>query len=68
VNGKPTAVVARTIDGRRRLTARVDLRGLRPGQHVVEITAKTIEGRTLHGRRLYMTCSRRVPSHVLPKL
>lgn len=68
VNGKPTTVVARTIDRRRRLTARVDLRGLRPGQYVVEITAKTTGGRTLQGRRLYMTCSKRVPSYILPNL
>ena len=68
VNGKPAAVVARKIDGRRRLTARVDLRGLRPGQYAVEIAAKTTAGRTLHGRRLYMTCSKRVPSYILPKL
>jgi hypothetical protein len=68
VNGKPAPVVARRIDGRRRLTARVDLRGLRPGQYVVSITAKTTGGRTLHGRRLYVTCSKRVPSYILPKL
>ena len=68
VNGKPAPVVARRIDGRRRLTARVDLRGLPPAQYVVSITAKTTGGRTLHGRRLYTTCSKRVPSYILPKL
>jgi len=68
VNGKATAVAPRTIDGRRRLTARVDLRGLPRGQYVVEITARTTKGGLVHGRRLYMTCSKPVPSYVLPKL
>jgi plastocyanin len=68
VNGKPAAVVARTIGGRRRLTARVDLRGLASGQYVVKIEAKTTEGRILRGKRLYATCSKKVPSYILPKL
>ena len=68
VNGKPAPVVARTIEGRRRLTARVDLRGLASGHYVVDITAKTTRGRTLHGMRQYKTCSKRIPSYILPKL
>jgi len=68
VNGKATAVVPRTIDGRRRLTARVDLRGLPRGVYVVAITARTTKGALLRGRRLYMTCSKPVPSYILPKL
>jgi plastocyanin len=68
VNGKAVEVVPRKIDGRRRLTARVDLRGLPSGQYTVDITAKTSKGGTLHGQRLYRTCSKRVPSYILPKL
>lgn len=68
VNGKAVEVVPRKIDGRRRLTARVDLRGLPTGQYTVDITAKTSKGGTLHGQRLYRTCSKRVPSYILPTL
>jgi hypothetical protein len=68
VNGKPASVVARTIAGRRRLTARVDLRGLPSGQYAVNIEARTTKGRTLRGRRLYTTCSKKAVSYVHPKL
>jgi plastocyanin len=68
VNGNATPVERKTIEGRSRLTARVDLRGLPKGQYVVAITAKTTEGRPLHGTRLYKTCDQKNVSYVLPKL
>jgi plastocyanin len=68
VNGEPVPVNVANIDGRRRLTAQVDLRGLPKGQYAVAITAKTKDGRTLQGARTYATCSRKVITYSLPKL
>jgi hypothetical protein len=53
VNGERVAV-RRAADGR--LTARVDLRGLRKGTYRVRIVAKTSSGRSLRGTRTYKTC------------
>jgi len=68
VNGKPAPVKALNVNGRRRLTAQVDLRGLPKGQYQVQITARTRDGRTLHGTRRYTTCSPRIPSYFPPNL
>lgn len=52
VNGRRVAVRRG-----RRLTARVDLRGLPPGRYTVTIKARTATGRTITGRRRYRTCA-----------
>lgn len=54
VNGKRVKVVRG-----KRLTARVDLRGLPKGRYTVRIVAKTVLERTIQGKRRYRTC---VPS------
>jgi hypothetical protein len=66
VNGKPTPVFIErerylTIKGqilqRKRLAARVDLRGLPKGQFVTAIQAVTGTFRTITGTRRYKTCA-----------
>jgi hypothetical protein len=66
VNGKPTPVFIQserylTIKGqvllRRRLAARVDLRGLPKGQFATTIQAVTATFRTIAGTRRYKTCT-----------
>jgi hypothetical protein len=66
VNGKPTPVFIQrerylTIKGqvllRKRLAARVDLRGLPKGQFVTTIQAVTGTFRTITGTRRYRTCA-----------
>ena len=52
VRARPVPVVRR----RGRLTATVDLRGLRRGRFTVAITAHTAAGATLRGARRYWTC------------
>ena len=68
VNGRPTPVfISRerymTIRGRvllrRRLTARVDLRGLPTGRFKTSIRAVTRTLKVLQGTRTYRTCARR---------
>ncbi|MBI5103986.1 MAG: hypothetical protein HZB46_03165, partial [Solirubrobacterales bacterium] len=54
VNGKRV----RTLRGRR-VTARVDLRGLPKGTFRVAITVRTKKGRVLRSARTYRTCVRR---------
>jgi hypothetical protein len=51
VNGKRVRVVRG-----KRLTARVDLRGLPRGRYTVRIVARTVLGRTIQGKRRYRTC------------
>ncbi len=51
VNGKRVKAVRG-----KRLTARVDLRGLPKGRYKVRIVAKTVLGRTMRGTRRYRTC------------
>ena len=52
VNGRAVTVTRRAG----RLTAVVDLRGLRRGRFTVAITARTAAGTTLRGARRYYTC------------
>jgi hypothetical protein len=52
VNGKRV----KTVRGRR-VTARVDLRGLPKGRFAVKITVKLKDGRTLNSTRRYRTCA-----------
>jgi plastocyanin len=68
VNGKRARVARRSVAGRTRQTAEVDLRGLRRGSYKVRITATTTIGEVLRGTREYRTCAkRRVPGRP-PKL
>jgi len=55
VNGKPAKV--RRSGGR--MTATVDLRGLRKGRFVVLVRAVTTDGRKVREQRRYKTCARR---------
>lgn len=55
-----------TVNGRRvavrkgeRLTAPVDLKGLPRGRYTVRIVAKTVLGRTIKGKRVYRTCTKK---------
>lgn len=57
----------RTLTGRR-LTTAINLRGLPKGTFTVSIVAKTRQGQTLHGRRVYHTCHTRLPGHVYLRL
>jgi hypothetical protein len=54
VNGKRV----KTVKGKR-VTARVDLRGLPKGRFSVVITVSTADGRTLKSTRRYRTCAPR---------
>jgi len=47
----------RRLNGRKRVTAGISLRGLPAGTYRVLITAKTKKGRVLVGRRTYRTCT-----------
>jgi plastocyanin len=68
VNGKSVAVSKRAVDGKTRLTAQVDLRGLPRGTYTVEITAVTVSGKRLTGTRAYQTCAGKLSSSSLPPL
>jgi hypothetical protein len=68
----PSGAVARsarvTVAGRtapvrigRRVTARVDLRGMPEGRVVVRIRVRTVDGRTVTGKRVYRTCAAKRP-------
>jgi hypothetical protein len=60
VLGKKVDVVPRRIDGRRRLTATIDLGGTVRSTVAVRITAKTRSGKTKRGVRRYRTCDRKL--------
>jgi plastocyanin len=68
VNGKPVKVVKRTIRGRLRYTALVDLRGLPRGTYATRIAAVTASGRAVRGTRTYRTCARKRTPRTLPRL
>jgi hypothetical protein len=55
VNGKPVKVVRRGG----RFTATVRLGGLPKGRFTVNIVAKTKQGKTLRGKRVYRTCTKK---------
>ena len=52
VNGK----LVRTVRGKR-ITARVDLRGLPRGRFRVKIEVRTVDGRKVSATRRYRTCA-----------
>jgi plastocyanin len=68
VNGKRVTAVKRSVAGRSRQTADVDLRGLRKGVYRVRITALTTRGKVLRGTRTYRTCAKERAPDRPPKL
>ena len=60
VAGKRVKVVRRTLDGRRRFTADVNLGGKPPSTLAVRITATLRSGKVKKGTRRYRTCSRKL--------
>ncbi len=62
VNGKQVKAIKRA-----RISAPVDLKGLPKGSFTVSITATASDGRTVTGKRVYKTCTKKQRSHG-PKL
>jgi len=67
-NGKEVPVRTQTIDGRRRRTADIDMRGLPRGSYSVAITVTSADGKVLRGARTYRTCAAKLTSSGLPQL
>jgi plastocyanin len=65
-NGKELPVRTQLIDGRRRRTADVDMRGLPRGSYTVAIAVTTADGTVLRGTRIYRTCAAKLASSKLP--
>jgi hypothetical protein len=64
-------VAGKRINARRRngrMTAAVDLRGLKPGRYALGIVAKTVSGKTLTGTRRYRTCATKGRRSGVPEL
>jgi plastocyanin len=68
VNGKRVRAVKRSVSGRGRQTADVDLRGLAKGVYRVRIIALTMTGKRLRGTRVYRTCSKERRPERTPRL
>jgi plastocyanin len=66
--GKQIPVRREIIDGRRRHTAVIDLRGLPKGIYTAAITVTTAAGRVLRGARTYRTCTEKLTPGTLPLL
>jgi plastocyanin len=67
-NGKQIPVRREVVDGLRRHTAVIDMRGLPRGAYTVAITVTTTSGRVLRGTRTYRTCAGKLTSARLPDL
>jgi plastocyanin len=67
-NGKQLPVATQAIDGRRRHTALIDMRGLPRGTYSVAITVTSKDGAVLRGSRTYRTCAAKLQSSALPRL
>jgi plastocyanin len=67
-NGKDLPVRTQVVDGRRRRTADIDMRGLPRGSYMVAITVNTVDGQVLRGTRTYRTCAGKLASAMLPRL
>lgn len=61
LDGKRLKVERKVIQGRRRLTTIIDLRGLPAKRVTVRIHARTKSGRVLKGTRKYWTCRGKLP-------
>ena len=48
----------RTVRRKGRLTARVDLRGKKPGRYFVRIKGRTKRGKPFRQTRVYRTCAK----------
>jgi plastocyanin len=67
-NGKALPVRTQLIDGRRRHTTDIDMRGLPRGSYMVAIAVTTADGTVLRGTRTYRTCAAKLTSSKLPAL
>jgi plastocyanin len=67
-NGKQIPVRREVVDGLRRHTALIDMRGLPSGAYTVAISVTTKSGRVLRGTRTYRTCAGKLTSAQLPDL
>jgi plastocyanin len=67
-NGNDLPVRTQVVDGRRRRTADIDMRGLPRGSYTVAITVNTVDGQVLRGTRTYRTCAGKLASARLPTL
>lgn len=67
-NGKQVPVGREVVDGVRRHTALIDMRGLPTGAYTVAITVTTTSGRVMRGTRTYRTCAAKLASAKLPGL
>lgn len=61
LDGKRLKVERKVIQGRRRLTTIIDLRGMPPRRVTVRIRARTRSGKILKGTRRYHTCRSKLP-------
>jgi plastocyanin len=67
-NGKRLPARRQVVDGRRRHTALIDMRGLPRGTYSVAITVTARDGTVLRGSRTYRTCAGKLESSALPRL
>ena len=67
-NGKQITVRRELVDGVRRHTALIDMRGLPRGAYTAAITVTTTSGRVLRGTRTYRTCAGKLLPARLPDL
>ena len=67
-NGKQLPVATQPIEGRRRHTAEIDMRGLPRGTYSAAIMVTTRDGTVLRGSRTYRTCAGKLQSSALPRL
>jgi hypothetical protein len=67
-NGKQVPVRRQVVDGLRRHTALIDMRGLSRGAYTAAITVTTTSGRVLRGTRTYRTCAGKLHAAQLPDL
>lgn len=67
-NAKQVPVRQEVVDGLRRQTALIDMRGLPRGAYTVAITVTTTGGRVLRGTRTYRTCAGKLTPAQLPDL
>jgi plastocyanin len=68
LSGKQLPVRTEVIDGRRRHTSLIDLRGLPRGSYTIGIVVRTTDGKVLRGTRTYRTCADKLTSAKLPTL
>ena len=68
LSGKQLPVRTEVIDGRRRHTSLIDLRGRPKGSYTIGIVVRTTAGKVLRGTRTYRTCADMLTPAKLPAL